>query len=151
YEAEDLELQTRVALKTVRQEIAAQPHVLDRFKREIYFARKVTHANVCRLFDMGFHHAGGTRVAFLTMEFLDGETPSHRLMRMGRMSTTEARTYLEQMIAGLSAAHEEGVTHRDFKSQNVILVPRGDAVRVVITDFGLARGAVGDAFASAKT
>jgi Protein kinase domain/Putative zinc-finger len=115
YEADDLELRSRVALKTVRHKIAAHPKMLARFKREIYFARKVTHPNVCRIFDMGFHVAGGARVAFLTMEFLEGETLADRIER-GRMSSAEATPLALQMIAGLSAAHGEHVVHRDFKS-----------------------------------
>ncbi len=151
YEAEDLELHRRVALKTVRQEISAHPRVLDRFKREINIAHKVSHPNVCRIFDIGFHISGGERIAFLTMEFLDGETLAERLKRVGRMSTAEALPLVTQMVLGLSAAHREGVVHRDFKSPNVMLVSRGNDVRVVVTDFGLARGAVADSLASTAT
>src|SRR6185503_15393264 len=78
YEAHDLELQTQIALKTVRAEIAAVADVLDRFRREIYLARKVTHPNVCRIFDMGY---ADERIAFLTMELLGGETLAQRIAR----------------------------------------------------------------------
>ena len=142
YEAEDLELRECVALKTVRAEIAGEEHAMDRFKREIHLARKVTHPNVCRTFDL-FHHVEGTeRITFLTMELLEGETLHQRLQRSGRMDINDALQIVQQMAGALAAAHKAGVIHRDFKSSNVILVP-GDAHgrenRAVVTDFGLAR------------
>lgn len=143
YEAWDLELSDRVALKTVRPELAEDAVAMDRFRREIQLARKVTHGNVCRTFDLGRHEAGGRAVTFVTMEYLDGETLAARLRREGRMSTEAALPLVEQMAAGLAAAHEAGIVHRDFKSPNVVLVPGARGPRAVITDFGLARAASG--------
>ncbi|MGA3209823.1 MAG: WD40 repeat domain-containing serine/threonine-protein kinase [Terriglobales bacterium] len=148
YEAEDLELRTKVALKIIRPELAAQPGVLERFKREIQLARKVTHANVCRIFDLGYHvDSSGRRLSFLTMELLHGETLADRIGRAGRLTTTEALPIVEQMAAGLQAAHAEGIVHRDFKGANVMLIdsPPGSqpGVRAKITDFGLARAVAG--------
>jgi len=150
YEARDLELGVRVALKTIRPEISASPETLRRFKQEVQLARKVTHPNVCRIFDLEHHRipsggadGAGAEVAFLSMELLEGETLSERLRRHGRMSTTEALPLVRQMAEGLAAAHESGVIHRDLKPSNVVLVTSGDAAsptRAVITDFGLARG-----------
>jgi eukaryotic-like serine/threonine-protein kinase len=139
YEAEDLKLGGRVALKTLRRQLAAEAAAAERFRREILLSRRVTHANVCRIFDFGEHG----RVQFLTMELLEGETLAARLRRAGRMSEAEALPLVRQMAAALAAAHDTGVVHRDFKCANVILVPRRDAsasgVRVVVTDLGLAR------------
>jgi serine/threonine protein kinase len=142
YEAEDLELKERVALKTVRPEIARLPGALDRFTREIQLARKVTHPNVCRIFDVS-HHG---EVTFLTMELLPGETLEGRLRRAGAFREGEALPLVRQMAEGLAAAHRVGVVHRDFKPANVMLVPEPDGgVRAVVTDFGLARAeAAGD-------
>jgi tetratricopeptide (TPR) repeat protein len=147
YEAEDQELGERVALKTVRPEIAAQEGALDRFKREVHLARKVTHPNVCRLFDLGVHRMGepsgqAIEVRYLTMELLEGETLAQRLKRVGRMSPAEALPIVRQMAAALATAHEAGIVHRDFKSSNVILVPGRGGERAVVTDFGLAHGVV---------
>jgi Tfp pilus assembly protein PilF len=145
YEAEDQDLRERVALKTILPEVALDEHSLERFRREISHARKVTHPNVCRVFDLGHHRAaqdGGVErdLAFLTMELLAGETLSARLRRVGRMATTDALPIVTQMAAGLDAAHRAGLVHRDFKTGNVMLVPTGAAgLRAVITDFGLAR------------
>ncbi|MEW6368504.1 MAG: tetratricopeptide repeat protein [Acidobacteriota bacterium] len=147
YEAQDKELGVRVALKAVRAEIAERPGAIDRFKREVDLARRVTHPNVCRIFDIG-HHAdprGKTGITFMTMGLLAGETLENRIRRAGRMTTAEALPLIRQMCAALEAAHEAGITHRDFKPGNVAIVPikEGSAeVRVVVTDFGLARSSV---------
>src|SRR5215472_9886812 len=148
FEAEDTELAIRVALKTVREPLSGSTVAIERFKREINLARRVTHPNVCRLFDVGFHERRpgdrGERVTFLTMEFLSGETLSERLRRAGRLSAADALPIIEQMAAALDAAHSSHVVHRDFKSENVVLVPapeRPYGVRAVVTDFGLARTA----------
>ena len=140
--ATDEVLGVRVALKTVRPEIANDSRVSERFRRETYFARQVTHPNVCRIFDVGFHALpSGERITFLSMEFLEGETLSARIAR-GRLPMSAALPLAEQMASALDAAHRAGVVHRDFKSPNVMLVDADGATRAVVTDFGLARGAL---------
>jgi tetratricopeptide (TPR) repeat protein/tRNA A-37 threonylcarbamoyl transferase component Bud32 len=145
YEAEDLELREHVALKTVRAELAEDGLAMERFRREIQLARKVTHVNVCRTFDIAHDASGaGGDVTFVTMELLAGETLSSRLKRDMRMAPAQALPLVRQMAAGLNAAHEAGIVHRDFKSANVVLVPAKAGERAVITDFGLARPGGGD-------
>ena len=149
YEAEDQELGGRIALKTVRPEATADPRIVERFKQEIYLARKVTHPNVCRIFDL-FHHQPSPSerpIVFLTMEMLPGETLAQRLRRTGRMQPAEALPLVRHMAAALSAAHQAGIVHRDFKPSNVVLVPSKDSpegVRAVVTDFGLAHTSSAD-------
>jgi eukaryotic-like serine/threonine-protein kinase len=144
YEADDLELKERIALKAIRPDIAAEERVNQRFRREVQLARRVTHPNICRVFDLFQHQSANSRqpaTLFVTMELLQGETLSQRLKREGRLSPEAARPIVEQMSAALSSAHAAGVIHRDFKSSNVMLttsdVP-GAPPRVVVTDFGLA-------------
>ncbi|MBZ5558503.1 MAG: tetratricopeptide repeat protein [Acidobacteriia bacterium] len=154
YEAHDIELNENVALKTIRPDIAEDPMALARFKREIQLARKVTHPNVSRIFDI-FHHQWPEperpsdvaersddveRLTFLTMELLSGETLHERLEREGRMAPADAIAIIAQVTAALDAAHAAGIVHRDLKSANVMLVPSksGQDVRAVVTDFGLA-------------
>lgn len=142
YEVEDLELHERLALKTVHPAVASDPGAIERFKREVHLARKVTHPNVCRLFDLGYHtpREGLEPIAFLTMEMLEGETLAARLKRLGKMSPDEILPLARQMAAGLRAAHDAGIVHRDFKADNVFLVRLPDgSERVVVTDFGIAR------------
>jgi eukaryotic-like serine/threonine-protein kinase len=141
YEADDLELHERVALKTIRTDgLPLSGKAQERFRREILLARKVTHVNVCRIFDFALHQGvGGEEIPFLSMELLRGETLSDYLLRRSRLATDEALVLVRQIAAGLSAAHQAGIVHRDFKSANVILASGGDGnVRAVVTDFGLA-------------
>jgi eukaryotic-like serine/threonine-protein kinase len=147
YEAEDQVLGERVALKTVLPEIAADERAMDRFKREIQLARKVTHTNVCRINDL-FHHlpdsrqAGGPpEVTFLTMELLTGRSLADYILAHEKLSVSETVGLAIQIARGLGAAHDAGVIHRDLKSANVMLVSGESGMRAVITDFGLARAA----------
>jgi eukaryotic-like serine/threonine-protein kinase len=142
YEAEDTALRQHVALKTILPEIAGRSRSLERFRREIAMARRVTHPNVCRVFDVGQHTdpSNGSVVTFLTMELLQGETLGQKLKRDGPMGPEEALPLIEQMAEALAAAHEAEVIHRDFKPGNVMLVPRkSGGVKAVVTDFGLAK------------
>src|SRR5437016_4353742 len=116
YEAQDQELGERIALKTVRAEIADDPGAIERFKREIHLSRRVTHPNVCRIFDVGFHNGAAGKSTFLTMELLEGETLAARLRKDGRMQPEAALPLVVQMAQALAAAHQAGIVHRDFKS-----------------------------------
>jgi serine/threonine-protein kinase len=142
YEALDNELGSRVAIKTILPALARDPVVVERFRREVLLARRVTHPNVCRVFEL----YSSETLKFLTMEFLDGESLAQRLKRVGPMSPNEALQLIRQVVAALHAAHAQGIVHRDFKPGNVMLVPAGDGsaadageVRAVVTDFGIAR------------
>jgi len=135
YEAQDQELQGTVALKTIRHDrLDRSSDFLDRFRREASLARRVTHTNVCRIFDVGHD---GDRI-FFTMELLAGETLADRLRRLGRIPPEQALPLVRQIAAGLDALHHEGIVHRDFKTGNVLLVESPSGERAVITDFGLA-------------
>jgi eukaryotic-like serine/threonine-protein kinase len=148
YAADDSELGEQVALKTIRPATARDEWALGRFRREVMLARRVTHPNVCRIFDV-FHHrgpadaeGGSIDVVFLSMELLAGRTLAEHVRTHGPLPLDQALPLAEQMTAALGAAHEAGVSHRDFKSNNVVLEPTADGgLRVVVTDFGLAGAA----------
>jgi serine/threonine protein kinase len=128
-----------VALKTIRSEIASNPAIIERFKKEVRQAHQVTHPNICRVYDLFSHEfSPGHRMWFLTMQLLKGETLQQRLRRKGPLSRGEALELVRQIISGLSEAHRHGIVHRDFKSGNIILVGDGRQVRALVTDFGLA-------------
>jgi len=158
YEANDVILRTPVALKVLQGRIVADAQVMERFRREVLLARRVSHPNVCRVYELyQGTTATGTPIHFLTMEFLEGETLAARIARTGRMTTAEALPLVQQMCDGLAAAHAEGIIHRDFKSGNVMLVQRAagarqtlDGTRVAITDFGIARAMLQDGAAGAN-
>lgn len=141
YEAFDEELQQRVALKTVTAAASDNPDAVRRLKGEVQLARRVSHPNVCRIYDFGTHAmSDDTQLSFLTMEFVEGETLGQYIRLGGALAATEARTLARQLLLGLSAAHDAGVLHRDFKSDNIILRPDGAGrVTPLILDFGLAR------------
>ena len=144
YEAEDLVLKENLAIKTIRPEVLQQNNALARFKREVHLARKVTHPNICRVFDLFWHKKteadGESVIVFVSMELLQGETLSERIRRAGRFTAEAALPLIDQIASGLEAAHRAGVVHRDLKPGNVILVPDGqdNQIRCVVTDFGLA-------------
>jgi len=136
YEAEDLMLHTVVGLKSLTVREMKQEDSQRRLRREVLMARQVTHPNVCRIFDFG----ATSDLCFLTMEYLPGTTLRKYLVKKGRLDEDAARPFVFQITAGLQAAHNAGVIHRDLKSENVLLVDsdRGPP-RAVITDFGLAK------------
>jgi hypothetical protein len=131
YRADDLELGQSVALKFLPERISANPDALQRFRNEVRMARQVTHANVCRIHDIAEEDGH----VFLIMEHVDGEDLDSLLRRIGRPSRDKAIEIARQLCAGVAAAHQAGVLHRDLKPGNVMLDGRG---RVRITDFGLA-------------
>jgi len=141
HEAEDQLLGTTVALKTLTAGLAGDEAALSRLKREVAAAHRVTHPNVCRVFDLGAdrgHEQLGT-LLFLTMEYLPGTTLASFLQARGPLSPERALPLLSQLADGLAAAHAAGIIHRDLKPENVMLIDQADgAPRAVITDFGLA-------------
>src|SRR5215510_8607841 len=115
YRAEDKLLGVEVALKTIRPREVGGAAAAARFRREIQLARRVTHPNVCRIFDVGIHG----EIVFLTMELLEGETLAARIKGAGRLTVADARPIVEQIAAALTAAHAQGVIHRDLTAHNV--------------------------------
>ncbi|HSQ65687.1 MAG TPA: protein kinase [Polyangiaceae bacterium] len=132
--AYDRELDDEIALKVLHADVAKDAAALTRFRREVKLARRVTHRNVARTFDLGLE--GTTR--FLTMELISGESVARRAAQQ-RLPLPEVLRIAAEIARGLSAAHVVGVVHRDLKPDNVML----SHDRVVITDFGIARVADG--------
>ena len=135
YLAQDQKLSETVALKTIKPALAREERFRKRFIAEVQSARRVTHANVCRIFDL--FEEGET--LFYSMQFVAG-VRLDEFLAGGPLKMEFARPIVLQLAEGLNAAHQSGVIHGDFKPQNVILLPAVQAPpRAVITDFGLAR------------
>jgi WD40 repeat protein/serine/threonine protein kinase len=132
YKARDRETGELIAVKVLKPEIAADPSSIERFKSELRLARKITHKNVCRIYD--FNRAGDT--AYISMELVQGESLRSILNRFGTLSYRKGIEIARQICAGLREAHAEGVIHRDLKPQNIMLDTAGNAK---IMDFGIAR------------
>jgi serine/threonine-protein kinase len=143
YRAEDLKLGQTVALKFLPRDVERDPDRLGRFLTEVRMSLRVTHPNVCRVYDIA--EAGGRH--FLSMEYVDGEDLASLLRRIGRLPEDKAVEIARQLCAGLQAAHDEGVLHRDLKPANVMIDGRG---RAKITDFGLAGATEGISGAEAR-
>ncbi|MGA2148074.1 MAG: serine/threonine-protein kinase [Bryobacteraceae bacterium] len=140
FRAEDRTLGEIVALKTIHSGLRADAAIYDRFRQEIRLARRVSHPNVCKIFDLFMHSdAGREPVAFFTMQYLPGESLAARIAAAAPFPRAEAIRIAAQIADGLDSAHGEGIVHRDLKPANVVLfaAPSG-GVRPVITDFGLA-------------
>lgn len=145
YEARDLELDERVALKTIIPRLAQSGAALRRFKREVRLARQIVHPNVCRVLEFGRELRGEASIYFLTMELLEGETLSEKLRREGSLAEESVAQIGEQLCAGLGAIHRAGVLHRDIKPSNIMLrhsarqEARSDHFVATLLDFGIAR------------
>lgn len=130
YHAEDTVLRRPVALKFLAPAAAADGSQRARFYREAQAAGVITHPNICPVFGIEEHEDN----VFIVMGFIEGES-LNRVIGKGALATEQALDYALEIAAGLREAHEKGIVHRDIKSSNIIITPRGNAV---ITDFGLA-------------
>lgn len=131
YCVRDVELNEVVALKMLHRYLYRTEGMLARFRQEVKLARRVTHPNVARTFDIGEHQGQ----KFLTMEYVEGESLGALLRREKLLALHRSVEILLKLCAGLAAAHAVGVVHRDLKPDNVLVSKEG---RIVITDFGIA-------------
>jgi hypothetical protein len=131
FEAEDLLLGVKVALKVLTPQLAAHDEGRTLVRKEVRLARRIHHPNVCRIHDL----VVASGVPCISMELLPGTTLDVRLQR-GHPGLDEAVSILRQVLSALSAAHRQAVIHRDLKPANIMLAPDG---HVTVMDFGLAR------------
>ncbi len=132
YKAVDSKIQEKIALKLIKPEIASDKKTIERFGNELKFSRKISHRNVCRMYDLGEDQGSH----YITMEYVAGEDLKSMLRMMGRMSPAQTVSIGKQICEGLAEAHRLGVIHRDLKPNNIMIDREGSAR---IMDFGISR------------
>lgn len=132
YKALDTEVNEKVAIKLLRSEISIDEKMIERFRNELKFARKIRHKNVCQMYDLN----KDKDTYYITMEFVSGEDLKSLIKKMGRFSVDKTISIARQVCDGLEEAHKLEVVHRDLKPQNIMIDAEGNAR---IMDFGIAR------------
>jgi tetratricopeptide (TPR) repeat protein/tRNA A-37 threonylcarbamoyl transferase component Bud32 len=132
YKVFDTDIKEKVALKLLKSEIASDRDTIERFSNELRYARKISHRNVCRMYDLG-KEAGNY---FITMEYVSGEDLKSFIRRSRQLALGTAVFMAKQVCDGLVEAHRLGVVHRDLKPGNIMIDREGNAK---IMDFGIAR------------
>lgn len=134
YKALDREISEAIALKVLVPAFSVDERMIERFRNELKLARRISHKNVCRIFDLG--NCEGTY--FITMEFVPGDNLKSIIQMMGPLAPPRTLAVAGQVCDGLAEAHRLGVVHRDLKSSNIMIDREGSAR---IMDFGIAHAA----------
>ena len=139
YRAIDRRLKRAVALKVLPPELAFREEVKRRFLREAETSARLNYQNIVPIYSVDERNG----IVYLVMALVDGETLAARLSRAPRMTNDEVRRVLREVAGALAYAHAHGVVHRDIKPENILL--DRESGRAMVTDFGIARAAEGDA------
>lgn len=134
--AEHVHLRRKCAIKFLHADLAANPAAMKRFYREAENASRIDHPNVVKMYDFG---EAGNGSVYLAMEFVEGESLQKRIERQSSMPRDLLASIIRQTALALQAAHALGITHRDLKPDNVMLITTADETRVKVVDFGIAR------------
>jgi len=145
YSAFDTQLKRDVAIKVLRPELATEPVMRARFRREAEAVARLRHPNIVPIYAVG----EGDGLVWYVMPLVTGESLRARLEREGRLPVALASRFLIEAVEALGAAHRAGLVHRDIKPDNILL--DGDAPSVLLTDFGIAKALAGDPGGSALT
>ena len=132
YKTLDKEINEDIAIKILKSEISQDNAIIERFRNELKIARRISHKNVCRMYDLNKEE--GTY--YITMEYVPGEDLKDVIRREDKLSPEKAINIAKQLCEGLVEAHRLGVVHRDLKPQNIMIDAEGEAK---IMDFGIAR------------
>ena len=142
YLAEHVKMGRRSAIKVMNPSMTHDPDAVARFNREAANASRITHPNVCAVYDFGETPDG---LIYLAMEFIEGEPLTDLIAREGALKVGRAVKIFEQTADALQAAHDLGIVHRDLKPDNIMLAKGRDGSDVVkVVDFGIAKAVGGD-------
>ncbi|MDZ4694103.1 MAG: protein kinase [Deltaproteobacteria bacterium] len=137
YEATQLRLNKRVAVKVMARDLSANKEALARFRREAEITSQLGHPHIVQTLDFGTASEGEP---YLVMEFLDGEDLEHRLRRVGKLPLERAAKIVRQVASALAATHAKGVVHRDLKPANIFLLEaEGTQDFAKVLDFGISK------------
>jgi len=132
YKVLDKEINTKVALKLIKPEVASDKKTIERFRNELKTARDISHKNICRMYDLNKEEG----IYYITMEYVPGEDLKSMIRMTGQLSVGAVVNIGKQVCEGLAEAHKLGVVHRDLKPNNIMIDRDGNAR---IMDFGIAR------------
>ncbi len=135
YLAEHVKMGRRDAIKVMGAGMASDPEAISRFNREAANAARISHPNVCTIYDFGEYDG----LIYLAMEFVEGVTLTKLLAQEGPLPLPRAAAILAQVGDALGAAHEMGIVHRDLKPDNIMIVRQRDRDVVKVVDFGIAK------------
>ncbi len=138
FEGENVRIRRRVAIKMLHNSVSSQPDVIARFEREAQAAALVGSDHICEVIDLGVLP---DQTRYMVMEYLDGDTLSGLIKKMGRLLPLQSIPILVQILNALGAAHAAGIIHRDLKPDNVFILPQKGGVQnfVKILDFGVSK------------
>lgn len=137
YQATDLSLQRRLALKVLMGSMFGDRTALQRFEREAKASARLNHPNIVTVYDYGSLQAEG---AYLAMELLDGTTLRSELSRVKHFRPVDTAEWFDQLLDAVKTAHQAGIVHRDLKPENIMILFRnGGKPTVKVLDFGLAK------------
>jgi serine/threonine-protein kinase len=137
YEATQLRLNKRVALKVISRDLAGNPVALERFRREAEVTSQLGHPHIVNVFDFGTTPSGEP---YMAMEFLEGEDLEARLRRVGQLPLGAVTLIVRQVASALAATHAGGIVHRDLKPANIFLVRmEGEPEFTKVVDFGISK------------
>ncbi len=132
YLAEQVSLKRKVAIKVLREDIAANPTALERFKAESKTVARLSHSNVVQVHTFGEHQGR----CYMVLEYVEGKNLREYLLRQGPLDVPLALSIMRQVASALQRASELGIVHRDIKPENILLTRKGEAK---VADFGLSR------------
>ena len=142
YLGEHVKMGRKSAIKVMAPSMANDPDAISRFNREAANASRISHANVCQIYDFGETPEG---IIYLAMEFIEGQALTDLIEKEGALHPTRAAAILKQAAEGLAAAHDLGMVHRDIKPDNIMIVTGKGGVDIVkVVDFGIAKAVQGD-------
>jgi hypothetical protein len=142
YLGEHVKMGRKSAIKVMNPSMASDPDAISRFNREAANASRISHPNVCQIYDFGETPDG---TIYLAMEFIEGTALTGIIEREGALPAVRAAKILKQAADALASAHELGIVHRDLKPDNIMIVQGKDGTDIVkVVDFGIAKAVAGD-------